>query len=266
MNDPALSKLERLEILLVDRATTGLSTDEAAELDQLMRSLGIEDDNSFDLTAAAIDAAVASEQSELLPDRIRKSAIDSAANFFGPDDPNKAIVSLPQKSPGSISRRDVISALVIAASLLVAAFVWFGKTDEQSLSVAQRYEQFVGQPPSDIVRIDWSSSGQPIGEGVEGNVSWSDKDQTGFMTFKGLTKNDPNDEQYQLWIFDKDRDEKYPVDGGVFDISSSSDETIVVIDPKIRVSKATLFAITIEQPGGVVVSDRKRLPVVAAVE
>jgi hypothetical protein len=279
MNERAHSEMERLEELLVDRATIGLSIGEAAELELLMRALGIEDDNSFDLTAAAIDAAVASEQSELLPDRLRRSAIESASNFFdnensdsssgSPKDKQVSIdrtVSLPEKSTFAFSRRDLFSILVVAASLIAAVFIWFGQTDELPLSVAQRYEQFLNEPPADMVQIKWSSSGQPSGENVEGDVKWSNETQAGFMTFKGLAKNDPSVEQYQLWIFDKKRDEKYPVDGGVFDVANSAEETVIAIDAKINVSEATLFAITIEQPGGVVVSDRKRLPVVAAVE
>ena len=85
------------------------------------------------------------------------------------------------------------------------------------------------------------------------------------MTFKGLPENNPTVEQYQLWIFDKDRDEKYPVDGRVFDIPNADSETIVAIDSKIKIAEATLFAITIERPGGVVVSDRRRLPLLAKV-
>ena len=98
-----------------------------------------------------------------------------------------------------------------------------------------------------------------------GEVAWSDDLQQGYMTFTGLKPNDPTKEQYQLWIFDKNRDEKYPVDGGVFDVDQETGETIVMIDQKIKVDTATLFAITVEKPGGVVVSSRERLPLIAPV-
>jgi anti-sigma-K factor RskA len=71
--------------------------------------------------------------------------------------------------------------------------------------------------------------------------------------------------QYQLWIFDAERNEAYPVDGGVFDVPAKSDGDVVIkIDPRIPVSRATAFAITVERPGGVVVSSRERLPLLAA--
>ena len=38
----------------------------------------------------------------------------------------------------------------------------------------------------------------------------------------------------------------------------------MVISPKLHVTDATLFAVTVEQPGGVVVSKRERVVVTAA--
>jgi hypothetical protein len=68
-----------------------------------------------------------------------------------------------------------------------------------------------------------------------------------------------------LWIFDADRDPAHPVDGGVFDVPAGADGDVVVrIDPRLPIGRATAFAITVERPGGVVVSSRKRLPLLAA--
>jgi len=67
-----------------------------------------------------------------------------------------------------------------------------------------------------------------------------------------------------LWIIDPSRDEK-PIDGGVFDITSDI-ESIVPINAKLAVGQPTVFAITVEKPGGVVVSDQKRLPLIAKVD
>ena len=83
------------------------------------------------------------------------------------------------------------------------------------------------------------------------------------MRFKGLAANDAKQIQYQLWIFDADRPEATPVDGGVFDVASNG-EVIVPISAKLPVGKPTLFAVTIERPGGVVVSKRERIVVTAA--
>ncbi|MCX7431394.1 MAG: anti-sigma factor [Planctomycetia bacterium] len=101
--------------------------------------------------------------------------------------------------------------------------------------------------------------------GALGDVVWSSARQQGYMRFRGLAANDPTMAQYQLWIFDAERDEAYPVDGGVFDVPAAGGDVVVRIDPRLRVSRATAFAITVEKPGGVVVSSRKRLPLLAAV-
>jgi len=84
------------------------------------------------------------------------------------------------------------------------------------------------------------------------------------MRLSGLPANRSAAEQYQLWIVDPSRDER-PIDGGVFDIPAGVDEVIVPIDAKLRAADPKAFAITLEQPGGVVVSDGPLL-VVAPVD
>ena len=78
-----------------------------------------------------------------------------------------------------------------------------------------------------------------------------------------MPANDPGQSQYQLWIVDPDRSAQ-PVDGGVFDIPSGTKEVIIPIDAKLDVSKPQAFAITLEKPGGVVVSAGPLLVVAAA--
>ena len=85
------------------------------------------------------------------------------------------------------------------------------------------------------------------------------------MKLRGLPVNDPKEKQYQLWIFDKQRDERHPVDGGVFNIDATGD-VVIPIDARIPVHSASLFVITRERPGGVVVSDRKDVVLVAALK
>jgi hypothetical protein len=116
----------------------------------------------------------------------------------------------------------------------------------------------------DLVQVMWADGPTPI-SGAGGDVVWSPSQQQGFMRFRGLTVNTPTVEQYQLWIFDKNQSEQTPIDGGVFDIDSDQ-EVIIPIQAKLRVREAYLFAITIEKPGGVVVSSRERLPLLAAVD
>ena len=82
------------------------------------------------------------------------------------------------------------------------------------------------------------------------------------MLFNGLPVNNPAEFQYQLWIFDRRQDERYPIDGGVFDVQADG-SVVVPVAAKLRVNEPYLFAVTIEKPGGVVVSSRERLPLLA---
>ena len=112
--------------------------------------------------------------------------------------------------------------------------------------------------------LSWSASADPAARGASGDVTWSTAAQAGFMRFRGLAPNDPAVSQYQLWIFDREQDERHPIDGGVFDVGPG--ETTVAIDAKLRVAEPYLFAVTVEKPGGVVVSSRERIVLLAKLE
>ncbi|MGE0399577.1 MAG: anti-sigma factor [Kofleriaceae bacterium] len=115
----------------------------------------------------------------------------------------------------------------------------------------------------DVTTLEWTATEDPNAVGAKGDVVWSKAEQKGFMRFTGLAVNDATKIQYQLWIFDKNRPQETPVDGGVFDVSSTG-EVIVPITAKLSVDEPVLFAVTIEKPGGVVVSKRERIVVTAA--
>lgn len=119
------------------------------------------------------------------------------------------------------------------------------------------------------VKADWGllnpeKPDPAVAESLSGDVVWNDRRQQGVIRISGLAVNDPAKEQYQLWIFDKNQKESTPVDGGVFNVTSGG-EVFIPIEAKLRVDDPTLFAITVEKSGGVVVSDRSRLATVAAV-
>ncbi len=115
-----------------------------------------------------------------------------------------------------------------------------------------------------VVPVRWAESEDPAAVNADGEVWWDAARQRGVLRIRGLVPNDPRLAQYQLWIVDAERDARYPVDGGVFDIGRDG-EVLVVIDARVPVRRATLFAVTLEAPGGVVVSTRERLVLTAAV-
>ena len=99
--------------------------------------------------------------------------------------------------------------------------------------------------------------------GARVDVVWDPVSQRGYLRFVGLAPNDPKVNQYQIWIFDGEGDPRYPVDGGVFDVPADAREVLVPIHAAIRVHNAKAFAVTVERPGGVVVSARGRVVALA---
>lgn len=104
------------------------------------------------------------------------------------------------------------------------------------------------------VQTPWGDSTWAEFAEVQGDVVWNDQRQEGYLRLANMPANDPATAQYQLWIVDPARDEE-PVDGGVFDIPPGAREVVVPIRAKLAVRSPAAFAITREQPGGVVVSE-----------
>ena len=109
----------------------------------------------------------------------------------------------------------------------------------------------------------WTATADSSAKGASGDVVWSNRAQAGVMRIVGLEPNTTKRWQYQLWIFDRTRDDRYPVDGGVFDVPAGASEVLIPIDARLPVGDAVMFAVTVEPPGGVVVSKRERIVLLA---
>lgn len=160
-----------------------------------------------------------------------------------------------------------------AASVLVAVAGWWprmesgGDAPTAEIPVAtlmqQEREKLLAQ--QGVVTRTWQTTQDPAASGVTGDVVWDPKTQNGYVRFRGMQANNATQQQYQLWIFDGTRDERYPVDGGVFDIPAGQSEVIIPIKARLEIRDPALFAVTIEKPGGSVVSTRDRIVVLAPV-
>jgi hypothetical protein len=114
------------------------------------------------------------------------------------------------------------------------------------------------------LKITLAATKDPAAAGVTGDVVWDPQTQKGFLHFAGLAPNDPHQREYQIWIFDAERDQRYPVDGGVFDVPAGAADVVIPIRAALLVHKAAAFAITVEKPGGTVVSARDHVVVLGA--
>ena len=254
---------DRLSDLLADRALGELAPADVEELDRLLSGSESGDYEAFDRIAASLELGLMTEPMESLPANLRQKVLMSAMREVAPRHQpllekaaDKVSVQAKPRSTGWMIR--FAPTLAAAAILLVAFSMTFHQ--KQSPNAAR---QALLSSAKDVVVLPWTATEDPAARGASGDVAWSNSRQTGYMRFNGLPKNNPQQEQYQLWIFDPSQDAKYPVDGGVFNINQSTGEAIIPISARLHLSGPTLFAITIEKPGGVVVSDRKRLPLLA---
>lgn len=250
----------RREELFIAGLLFGLTPDEQAEFDAQGAETPDEGLQSLADVIGRLDQARAVSQNIRLPAQLRERIRAEAIGVLRPTD----------SGPARESRALRVLALMpwglAAACLLIAiaTLMFYGpfRPFSDSEDPVRMRNRLLATAP-DLIQADWSAGSTPI-VGAVGDVAWSTSRQRGFMRFRGMRANDPRAEQYQLWIFDRNQDEKTPVDGGVFNINSSG-EVVVPIRPALQVREPYLFAVTIEKPGGVVVSDRRRLPLLANV-
>lgn len=258
MRLPAMES--RLGELLADRALLGLSEPEAAELRGLLRDEPGVDEWALDRAATALFIGLSGLEMEAPPASVRARLERAGGEWVAMRRP---VIADRAPAPEVVSRVGRASSafawMAAAACLALALVAWWprGAVTRRNDDIAQLVEQ------PDAVRLAWAPGPDETGRGVIGEVVWSDSAQAGFMEFRGLPPLDPNRWQYQLWIVDPARD-KHPVDGGVFDVPNAGGLVRVPIDAKLRVDKPAAFVVTVERPGGVVVSGQERVALIAA--
>jgi len=259
-------KYERIQSLRVDQATVGLDAKQRSELDTLMGPDHDIEQDAFMRTAALVQLGIHSistrgQGAERMPAELRRRLMGKAMQGGAEARSGTNVVSLVDRQPPTrIAEADrpeqrqqsnwPMAGWATAAGLLLALLIAVQEEPIEPVTESRSELALEG----DMVRMPWAPSGEAVYANVTGDVVWSDTRQEGYMLLNGLQPNNPQLEQYQLWIIDPDRGPQ-PVDGGVFDVPAGSDEVVVAVNAKLRVDKPVAFAITLEQPGGVVVSE-----------
>jgi hypothetical protein len=265
---------ERLLELACDRALVGLRPAEQLELERLLEQGGELEALELELAAAELDLALAPAPAEPLPSALRAQLLDAGKALIGSQLPHVQAATrelparttptgpaVPQVVVPEAPRATVLplAGWVLAAAALVLAVL--GWLPRRPLETAQPTDHVVAyaelREAPGTSNPTWEAT--ELAAGAGGDVAWSQAEQKGFLHIVGLAPNDPRIEQYQLWILDADQ--AHPIDGGVFDVRG--EEEWVPIDPKLDVGHPTAFAVTIERPGGVVVSDQERIVLLA---
>ena len=253
----------RFEELEAGRIIGDLDAEEVKEWELLLKDPRCTRDSSLEFAAAAVEAGFLQARKSEVPRGLQEKLVAGIAEFVVPAPVN--VVRVP-------FWRRILSAPQVAWG--VAA----------TLAVLLAAERFLQDPPSvdpvrsgGVVMLPAEAKSQLMQKASDlketefggladygkmtGKVIWSDAHQEGFMTLTGLPVNDPAVKQYQLWIVDPKRDEK-PVDGGVFDIPATGTVVVPIRNP-VAVRDPQAFVITMEQPGGVVVSKQQVVVAIA---
>ncbi len=269
--------------LLCKQATHGLDEREAKELERMEYRAA--DAESIELTVAAL-GLIDLDTKEEMPAHLHAKILAGAENFFAAQQyavsDTADVIAPPVRE---IVLNDAATArpwfawlgwaVAAAACVVLAVNIFLPKTGsnfavnppiptptpERKLGPAEQRQQLVNSPGQVLTVQLGKGTVKEIAD-VSGDIVWSDEKQAGYIRVKGLPKNDISKETYQLWIFDETQDPKTPIDGGTFDINSDG-EVIIPIDAKLKAKNPSLFAVTIEKPGGVVVSGRGRIAALA---
>ncbi len=239
--------IDRLYELLAQQAVESVSPAAQAELDELLVKWPHIGEEDFELTAALIEAATLPSPIPPLSLALTRRIEAEARAHFQPSRPRRKSAKLAFAWAGW----GVAACLAIGTVTL--AWQWNRmSTPEVAKAVplpVQRQQLLDGGAK----RFDKI----PAKSKIRGDVVWDGANQRGYLRVQGLAMNDPKQKQYQLWIVDRGRAHKEPVDGGVFDVPSSG-EIVVPIRAPLTILDPAAFAITEEPSGGVVVSERGR--------
>lgn len=285
-----MNDLSRAHELIAAALMGAITEAERAELASLQAELAR---RGVDMAAVAHDAELAigeaiagmhREERSTMPADVRDRLADVGERLV-----NNAMFEEPYSGPISIEEERAMSQsksaggmlgwAVAAAAIAVAGFVWMRTQPPPSPApnpggtpVAQTAPdgKKLAQLRADLLKdaathtLTWAKGA--IETTVEGDVVWNNVKQEGYLRFSRAARNDASKEQYQLWIYDKARAdwEKLPIDGGVFDLGEASvdpatGDMLVKITPKLRVLEPAKFALSLEKPGGVVVTNGERL-------
>ena len=285
-----LSPAEQRELDVLDSA---VSSRYLRDFERAAAAISLAGTPVTDVPPSALQARLEEQAQAYFASAAGGSAVHAGAAHAGAADKPAAGNVLPfepaqhaaNARTRGVSRSGAAGWFAAAACLLLAIFSWFRSPQLSAPPVADVHVAVppaivppapVPAPPTpaeertallartESLKITLGATKDPAAAGVTGDVVWDPATQKGFLHFVGLATNDPRVRQYQIWIFDGERDKRYPVDGGVFDVPANSSEVVIPIHAALPIRLAKAFAVTVEKPGGVVVSGLAHVVVLGA--
>jgi anti-sigma-K factor RskA len=240
------SQSDRLCELLADRALGAVTADEELELEALLAAGQRVDGLPFEMTAAVLELSMlrATDMTPM-PSTVLVRIEASGAAWAAVT----SQVVRPRRTSGRIWRATVVGTpwMAAAACLVLAGLAWRRASGADPIAVTEK------DPNKTVVQVAAWDGGP--GKSVHGRLCWSEDQQCGYLKLQGLPPNDC-EHQYQLWIIDQ-RGTGERISGGTFNCTGSG-ECTVPFRPALHVQDAQEFAITMEKPGGTMMSDMSR--------
>lgn len=250
-----------LEDLQAGHALADLDSQELAAWQELAKEQSISPDAMLEWIAAQLEIESAQQAPETIPSSLVATLLQQARETQKPSE-STPIVAMTA-SPAGPSRHGwwgwavaaCLSILLVIQSLPKPAT----RTGPAPLEIT--HALFLRET-SDVIRLPINGTTGEYAT-AKGEVQWSDAKQQGYLVLQDFPVNDPQKQQYQLWIVDPKRDE-IPVDGGVFDIAAQVNSPVIIeIHAKLTIQAPQAFVITVEQPGGVVRSKQQTVAGIA---
>ncbi len=273
--------------LLTKKALYGLDAAEQAQLEAMDPGNAELEFNSLEMAAAAISMMGVADDDEPLPAHLRSKIIADANAFivdqneqtmaWPPVTNEEATVPEPAEKSSGAWLGWLGWASAALACIALALNIYFTRVQSPTeivktqpvetprVSTTTELRDEMLRAATDTIKATWAAGNVKGIAGIVGDIVWSDQKQAGYMTFKNLPANDPNAYTYQLWIMDENQGDVTPIDGGTFDVNANG-EIVIPINAKLKAKSPHLFAVTMEKPGGVVVSKREKIVALAKVE
>ncbi|MEO8649659.1 MAG: anti-sigma factor [Acidobacteriota bacterium] len=268
--------------LLIKQATEGLDDAEKTELRKIESESDSAEIPDFEITAAAI-GLLNINAAEQMPAYLHSRIQADSEKFFAASEKAASVerdhryTSSPPSGAGRRSFFDWMGwAVAAAACIVLLANLWLTRVSNSPAdrvqnqpvivtpdeSTPERQRQKLIETAPDVLVASVGAGNVANLKDISGDIVWSDSKQAGYMRFRGLPVNDKSKETYQLWIFDETQDPKTPIDGGTFDIDQNG-EAVIPINAVLKARNPKMFAVTVEKPGGVVVSNRAKIVALA---
>ena len=236
----------RTHELLADQAVQPLEAAELSELESLLERFPELDDDSFHLSAAAIELAAndletsqgtlppATELPEMLRRRILRDGRRIAPQVDDAFEP-APVVSLRDRKRAFFLPRWLG---VAAAAVLFVAGSWFvhdANTPIETQCILERFPQFADlEDPRrslmaelDVVHASWTPAQDLAGPTPIGDLVWSSTRQQGILTLHGLTSEQLASSTLHLWIVEHGSGSR-PIDGGAFTVDAEGQARMTI--------------------------------------